>query len=48
MGAPEFRWLRADLVALDRFPGDRSRAVQQLRRRVERYFLTSGKSRASG
>lgn len=40
-GAPEYRWLQADLVALDRFivPDDLPR-LQHLRRRVERYFLT--------
>jgi ATP-dependent helicase/nuclease subunit A len=40
-GAPEYRWLLADLVALDRFtvPADLPR-LQHLRRRVERYFLT--------
>jgi ATP-dependent helicase/nuclease subunit A len=39
-GAPAFRWLRADLDALDRWPVDDGARVQQFRRRLERYFLT--------
>ena len=40
-GSPEFRWLHADLSSLDAFVGapDLPR-VQQLRRRIQRYFLT--------
>ena len=40
--SPEFRWLHADLSALDTFAGapDLPR-VQQLRRRIQRYFLTN-------
>jgi ATP-dependent exoDNAse (exonuclease V) beta subunit len=40
-GAAEYRWLRADLAGLDAFavPEDLPR-LQQLRRRIERYFLT--------
>lgn len=40
-GAPEFRWLRADLTSLDELSGQTMPRVQQLRRRLERYFLTS-------
>ncbi len=45
-GLPEFERLRSDLLSLDAFPaGDQAR-VQQLRRRVEAYFLTTqGKPR---
>ena len=39
-GAPLFRWLAADLSALDHFPAADTARVQQLRRRLERYFLT--------
>jgi len=41
MGSPEFRWLHADLSQLGAFavPADLPR-LQQLRRRIERYFLT--------
>ena len=40
-GLPEFERLRADLLSLETFPkGDQAR-VQQLRRRVEAYFLTT-------
>ncbi|HEX5070013.1 MAG TPA: UvrD-helicase domain-containing protein [Vicinamibacterales bacterium] len=41
IGAPEYRWLHADLTALDQFtiPKDVPR-LQHLRRRIERYFLT--------
>jgi ATP-dependent exoDNAse (exonuclease V) beta subunit len=41
IGSPEFRWLHADLSQLGAFsvPGDLPR-LQQLRRRIERYFLT--------
>ena len=46
MGAPEFRWLHADLVALAHWPDDEVARTQQLRRRLERYFLTkSGEPR---
>jgi ATP-dependent helicase/nuclease subunit A len=40
-GAAEYRWLRADLAGLGAFavPEDLPR-LQQLRRRIERYFLT--------
>ncbi|HZW74891.1 MAG TPA: UvrD-helicase domain-containing protein, partial [Caldimonas sp.] len=45
-GSAEFDRLRADLVALDAFPADDPAQVQHLRRRVERYFLTtSGRPR---
>ncbi|HKW01168.1 MAG TPA: UvrD-helicase domain-containing protein [Vicinamibacterales bacterium] len=43
-GMPEFDRLRADLAALDEFPATDPAQVQHLRRRVERYFLTSSKS----
>ncbi len=46
-GSAEYRWLHADLAALDTFtvPEDLPR-LQQLRRRIERYFLTqAGKPR---
>ena len=44
--APEFRWLHADLGALDVIPADDPARVQQLRRRLERYFRTKdGKPR---
>ena len=38
--APEFRWLHADLTSLDEFSGETMARVQQLRRRLERCFLT--------
>ena len=39
--APEFRWLQLDLMDLDRLSGAATMArVQQLRRRLESYFLT--------
>ena len=41
-GAPSFRWLAADLMALDAFPDGDPARVQQLRRRLERYFVTKG------
>jgi ATP-dependent helicase/nuclease subunit A len=43
-GAPSFRWLSADLSALDEFPAQDPARVQQLRRRLERYFLTKSGS----
>jgi ATP-dependent helicase/nuclease subunit A len=43
---PEFAWLAAELRALDRFPSTDPARVQYLRRRLERYFLTTaGKPR---
>jgi ATP-dependent helicase/nuclease subunit A len=39
-GSPQFRWLAADLASLDAFPAHDPARVQQLRRRLERYFLT--------
>jgi ATP-dependent helicase/nuclease subunit A len=46
IGSPEFDRLRADLVALDTFPAGDPAQVQHLRRRLERYFLTTnGKAR---
>lgn len=38
--APEFRWLSADLGALHEMSGATMARVQQLRRRLERFFLT--------
>jgi ATP-dependent helicase/nuclease subunit A len=47
LAAPEFAWLRADLEALDEFVADDVGRVQQLARRLERYFLRDdGKPRA--
>ncbi|MFI5177633.1 MAG: UvrD-helicase domain-containing protein [Vicinamibacterales bacterium] len=44
--SPEFERLRADLTSLDAFPATDPAAVQHLRRRLERYFLTTqGKPR---
>ena len=43
-GAPLFRWLSNDLTALDAFPAHDPARVQQLRRRLERYFLTKSGS----
>jgi len=40
MKSPEFAWLRADLAGLESMPADDSARAQQLRRRLERYFLT--------
>jgi ATP-dependent helicase/nuclease subunit A len=40
-GSPAFRWLAADLAGLEAFPADDPARVQQLRRRLERHFLTS-------
>jgi ATP-dependent helicase/nuclease subunit A len=41
IGHPEFRWLREDLANVDAFEIPRDLPVlQQLRRRIERYFLT--------
>jgi ATP-dependent helicase/nuclease subunit A len=41
VNAAEFRWLRADFLALDAFEVPRDLpTLQQLRRRIERYFLT--------
>jgi len=37
----EFRWLRTDLDTLDAFRADDVPRVQQLRRRLQRYFLTT-------
>ena len=42
-GLPEFERLRADLLSLDAFPKRDQAQVQQLRRRVEAYFLTKDK-----
>ena len=40
-GAPEFKWLHADVMALDDLSGATTMArIQQLRHRLERYFLT--------
>jgi ATP-dependent helicase/nuclease subunit A len=39
--APIFRWLRADIDALDHWPVENGARVQQFRRRLERYFLTT-------
>ena len=39
-GAAEFDWLHRDLVSLDTFPATEPARVQQLRRRLERYFFT--------
>jgi len=45
-GAPEFRWIAADLAGLDDMPADDPVRVQQLRRRFEAHFLTKdGKPR---
>jgi ATP-dependent helicase/nuclease subunit A len=45
--AMEFRWILGDLQHLDAFPGRDPGRVQQLQRRLERYFLTgAGKPRA--
>ena len=38
--APEFRWLHADLTSLDELSSGTMARVQQLRRRLERCFLT--------
>ena len=38
--APGFRWLAADIRGFETFPSDDPARVQQLRRRIERYFLT--------
>jgi ATP-dependent exoDNAse (exonuclease V) beta subunit len=47
MEAPEFRWLLGDLRQLADFPGHDPGRVQQLQRRLQRYFLTeAGKPRA--
>ncbi len=43
-GLPEFDRLRADLEGLDEFPGGDPAQVQHLRRRVEKYFLTTSGS----
>jgi ATP-dependent helicase/nuclease subunit A len=40
-GLPEFERLRADLLSLDTLPKSDQARVQQLRRRVEAYFLTT-------
>jgi ATP-dependent helicase/nuclease subunit A len=46
MASAEFRWLHADLAALETQPPETPPAAQQLRRRCERYFLTrEGKPR---
>ena len=43
---PEFQRLAADLVGLEHVPADDSARVQQVRRRIEQYFLTKdGKPR---
>jgi ATP-dependent helicase/nuclease subunit A len=39
--APVFRWLRADIDTLDHWPIENGARVQQFRRRLERYFLTT-------
>jgi ATP-dependent helicase/nuclease subunit A len=45
--APEFQWLLGDLQHLADFPGRDPGRVQQLQRRLQRYFLTeAGKPRA--
>jgi ATP-dependent helicase/nuclease subunit A len=45
--SPEFRWLLEDLRQLDAISSDDSGRVQQLQRRLQRYFLTdAGKPRA--
>jgi ATP-dependent helicase/nuclease subunit A len=46
MGAPEFVWLHADLSALEALEDGDPARIQQLRRRLERYFRTrDGKPR---
>jgi len=43
----EFLWLHGDLAALDTFPAADAGRVQQLQRRLQRYFVTdAGKPRA--
>jgi ATP-dependent exoDNAse (exonuclease V) beta subunit len=43
---PEFGWLARDLAGTDRIPPEDTARVQQLRRRIERHFLTTaGKPR---
>ena len=47
LDSAEFRWLHTDLAGLDTFPGLDTGRVQQLQRRLQRYFLTdAGKPRA--
>jgi ATP-dependent helicase/nuclease subunit A len=42
MRSPEFQWLRDDLTQLEAVAEAGPARVQQLRRRLERYFLTKG------
>ena len=42
LGSPEFHWLLADLVQLDAGGEVDAARVHQIRRRLERYFLTRG------